>query len=170
MACAHPCNFFAPRIGFVESLSAILGGLGGLSAIYRICSFHFPKKARHAANRKGESGKAGFSTESRTFSALARTKQQFYFLKSLRQAGDQGVGAAPPRCLRCSSLGAAEAAASEDRFRTHGYMLCATDAAAREINCRYIYAMQSRPAGSSATPVPLTPLGTHPEQLHALGC
>jgi hypothetical protein len=29
--------------------------------------------------------------------------------------------------------------------------------------------MQSRPAGSSsATPVPLTPLGNHPEQLHAL--
>jgi hypothetical protein len=63
VACAHPCNFFAPKIGFVESL---LGGLGDslLSAGFAVSIF---QKAALRQTERGESGKKkpGFSTESK---------------------------------------------------------------------------------------------------------
>jgi hypothetical protein len=145
------CSSRPPVAGFCPenwlcgvSESAMLGGLGGLSATYRICSFHFPTSSvklseRHsgiAANR----AKSGQGPKAASYFRYTRQNQTRVLFPDEDLRHKKPATGGPARRLACSSSPALlqpRRAASKDGFRKYGYILCATDAAAREINCRY---------------------------------
>ena len=97
-------QLFCPKIGLWSHWSAILGGLGGLSAIYRICSFHFPKSGI-AGNRKGGIwGKAESQVfrpnrqlpEVPDFQCTGQNQTTVLFPEEPPTGRRPGVGAAPP--------------------------------------------------------------------------